>query len=193
MLEHDQYENILESISGGFFALDNEYHITYWNHAAEVGTGLQQSEVIGKNVFEIFPNAKDATLGDKYRLSMDTKTFQSLETAYKDERFEAWYDVRIYPAANGLSVFFQDITEKKKDQRQKEVLVEISHAINSSRHLDELCVQAAEKIALLFEIPSKFVCVYLFDPKGIRPSTRRRRCVLSSGESRAYKENDCHR
>ena len=166
MLDYSQYENILESISGGFFALDNEYRIAYWNHAAELGTGLKAADVVGKNVFEIFPNAKDAELGDKYRLAMDTKTFQSLETAYKDERFEAWYDVRIYPATDGLSVFFQDITEKKHDQRQKEILVEISKAINTSKHLDELCVQAAEKIALLFEIPSKFVCLYLYDDKG---------------------------
>lgn len=166
MLQQGQYENILESISGGFFALDNDYRITYWNRAAELGTGYTADEVLGKNVFEIFPNAKDAPLGDKYRLAMDTKTFQTLETAYKDDRFEAWYDVRIYPAENGLSVFFQDITEKKQDQRQKEILVEISRVINSSKHLDELCTQAAEKIALLLEVPAKFVCVYLHDPKG---------------------------
>jgi PAS domain S-box-containing protein len=166
MLDQNQYEDILESISGGFFALDGQYRITYWNHAAEVGTGLSAHEVLGKSVFEVFPNAKGTPLGDKYQLAMDTKTFQCLETAYKDERFEAWYDIRIYPATDGLSVFFQDITEKKKDQRQKEILVEVSKVINSAVHLDELCVQAAEKIARLFEIPSKFVCVYLYDPKG---------------------------
>ncbi len=166
MPEQFRYESILESISGGFFALDNEFIITYWNHAAEKGTGLSSSEVIGKNVFQVFPNAAGAMLGEKYRLAMTTKTFQSFETSYKDERFEAWYDVRIYPAETGLSVFFQDITEKKRDQRQKEILVEISAAINSSKHLDELCVRAAEKIALLFEVPTKFVYVYLFDPKG---------------------------
>ncbi len=166
MLEQSQYENILESISGGFFALDNEYRITYWNNAAEAGTGLAAQDVIGKNVFEVFPNAEGATLGEKYRLAMDTKTFQSFETAYKDARFEHWYDVRIYPSESGLSVFFQDVTDKKNDQRRKEVLVEISRAINSSKHLDDLCIRAAEKIALLFEIPSKFVSIYLYDPNG---------------------------
>lgn len=166
MLDQNQYENILESVSGGFFALDNEYRITYWNRAAETGTGLKAEEVLGKNVYEIFPNAKGAALGDKYQLAMDTKTFQSLETVYKDERFEAWYDVRIYPAADGLSVFFQDITERKKDQRQKEILVGISKAINSSQHLDDLCLQAADKIALLMEIPASVVCIYLYDHKG---------------------------
>src|SRR5512135_2540747 len=160
------HDEILESISGGFFALDNEYRITYWNRAAESGTGLLAQDVIGKHVFEVFPNAEGAELGERYRLAMATKTYQSFDTSYKDERFEAWYDVRIYPSEGGLSVFFQDITEKKAEQQQKEMLVEISKAINGSRHLDELCIRAGEKIAALLEIPPKFVCVYLFDPRG---------------------------
>lgn len=166
MSEQLRLEGILEGIVGGFFALNNLYEITYWNKAAESGTGLKASDVLGRNVFAVFPNAAGATLGEKYTLAMDTKTFQSFEAAYKDKRFEAWYDVRIYPAENGISVFFQDITEKKRGQRQKEVLVEISKTINSARHLDELCVLVADKISVLFEIPSKFVCVYLYDPRG---------------------------
>jgi PAS domain S-box-containing protein len=166
MADQSALENILESITGGFFALDNDYRITYWNKAAETGTRLAAGEVMGKNVFDIFPNARGAMLGEKYRLAMETKTFQSFETAYKDERFDAWYDIRIYPSPTGLSVFFQDVTEKKTEQQQKEMLVEVSKAINTSRHLDELCMRAAEKIAILFEIPAKFVAIYLFDPRG---------------------------
>lgn len=166
MADNFSYQSILESISGGFFALDHQYRITYWNKAAVKGTGLRVDEVIGKNVFEVFPNAAGATLGEKYRMAMETKTFQSIETSYKDERFEAWFDVRMYPADHGLSVFFQDITEKKRDQRRQEILIEVSNAINTSKHLDELCLRAAEKIALLLEIPTRFVCIYLFDPRG---------------------------
>jgi PAS domain S-box-containing protein len=166
MEDHIRYENILESISGGFFALDNDYRITYWNRAAEEGTGLAPSAVLGKNVFEIFPNAEGAPLGEKYREAMTSRTFQSIETAYKDDRFEAWYDVRIYPAGDGLSVFFQDITAKKREDRRKEILVDLSDAINTSAHLDELCMRAAEKIAMLFDVPAHYVCVYLYDPRG---------------------------
>jgi PAS domain S-box-containing protein len=163
---HPLHDEILESISGGFFALDSDYRIMYWNKAAEIGTGLTSEDVLGKYVFQVFPNAEGAELGERYRLAMTTKTFQSFETSYKDERFEAWYDVRIYPSESGLSVFFQDITERRTEQQQKEMLVEISKAINGSRHLDELCIHAAEKIAALLEIPPKFVCVFLFDPRG---------------------------
>ncbi len=166
MSDQLRFESILESISGGFFALDNDYRITYWNKAAEEGTGLKAPDVLGKNVYDVFPNARGAELGEKYQLAMETKTFQSFETSYSDERFEAWFDVRIYPGEEGLSIFFQDITEKKSELRQKEILIEVSKAINTSVHLDELCVRAAEQIALLCSIPSRFVCIYLFDPRG---------------------------
>lgn len=161
-----RYESILESISGGFFAMDSQYVVTYWNRAAEVGTGLAAGDVLGKNVFDIFPNARGAYLGEQYRQAMETRTFRSFETAYRDERFERWYDVRIYPADDGLSVFFQDVTERKRDQKRKEFLVKISRAVNAARHLDELCQNSADVVAETFEIPAHLVCVYLYDPKG---------------------------
>jgi PAS domain S-box-containing protein len=165
MSSSQQYEEILEGISGGFFALDSNYAFTYWNRAAEEGTGLKRDEVLGKNVFEIFPNARDAELGEKYRLAMEKKLYQSFETSYRDERFEAWYDIRIYPTDSGISVFFQDITEQKRQQRQKEMLMEVSHVINVAPHLDELCLSAGERIAQFMEIPTKFVCIYRYDSR----------------------------
>ncbi len=166
MSDQTRYESILESISGGFFALDTEYRITYWNKAAEEGTRLKAADVLGKVVYDVFPNVRGTALAEKYRLAMETKTFQSFESAYNDEHFEAWFELRIYPSDNGLSVFLQDITNKKAEQRQKEMLLEVSKAINTSVHLDELCLRAAEQIAQLCEIPPKIVCIYLFDPRG---------------------------
>ena len=160
-----RYESILESISGGFFAMNSSYVITYWNKAAEAGTGMSSADVLGHHVFEVFPNARGALLGEKYRLAMETRTYQSFETAYRDDRFEKWYDVRIYPAEEGLSVFFQDITEKKRDQRQKEIMVEISRAINGAKNVDDLCQRSAEVLAAFEEIPPHLVCIYLYDPR----------------------------
>lgn len=160
-----QIEQIFENISAGFFVLDSNYRFTYWNRAAEEGTGLGRKDVLGKHVFEIFPNAQSADLGKKYRQAMETKIFQSIETSYKDERFEAWYDVRIYPAENGLSVFFQDITERKREEREKDALMAVSHAVNTSQFLDEMCLAAAAEIARLFDVPAKYVCIYQFDSR----------------------------
>ncbi len=165
MKNAEQFEEILEGISGGFFALDTDYRFTYWNRAAEEGTGLKREQVLGKNVFEVFPNARDAELGEKYRFAMEKRAFQSFETSYRDERFEAWYDIRIYPTESGISVFFQDITQQKHQQQQKEMLMQVSHVINVAPHLDELCLSAGERIAAFMGIPSKFVCIYRYDQR----------------------------
>ncbi|OLD63153.1 MAG: hypothetical protein AUI33_13090, partial [Ignavibacteria bacterium 13_1_40CM_2_61_4] len=165
MKPSQNFEEILEGISGGFFALDTDYRFTYWNRAAEEGTGLKREQVLGKNVFEVFPNAQDAELGEKYRLAMEKRAFQSFETSYRDERFEAWFDIRIYPTESGISVFFQDITQHKRQQQQKEMLMEVSHVINVAPHLDDLCLNAGERIAAFMEIPAKFVCIYRYDQR----------------------------
>jgi PAS domain S-box-containing protein len=159
------YESILESISGGFFAMDAEFCITYWNKAAETGTSMTAADVLGRSVFDVFPNASDAMLGEKYRLAMQTRTFQSFESGYRDERFDKWFDVRIYPADGGLSVFFQDVTERKQEQMQKDLLVEISKALNEARSVDDLSQRCATVIAAMEEIPEHLVCVYLFDAR----------------------------
>lgn len=159
------FEHILEGISGGFFALDKKYQFTYWNRAAEEGTGLKRDEVLGKHVFDIFPNAREAELGERYRLAMETGTTQIFETSYSDDRFDAWYDIRIYPTGSGISVFFQDITRRKHEQRQKEILMEISRAINAAQYLDELCLAAGGQIARFMDIPAKYVCIYRHDAR----------------------------
>jgi PAS domain S-box-containing protein len=158
-------EDILESISGGFFALDLNFRFTYWNHAAEEGTGFKREDVLGKHVFEIFPNAEHAELGERYRRAMETRTFQSLETSYKDKRFEAWYSVRIYPSDEGLSVFFQDITPRKQQESQREALLEISHAVNTSNQVDELCSKIVQVIAARYDLPFHSVLLYIYRPQ----------------------------
>jgi PAS domain S-box-containing protein len=159
------YESILESISGGFFAMDAEFRITYWNKAVEAGTGMPASDVLGRSVFDVFPNARDAEIGEKYRLAMEMRTYQSVESAYRDERFEKWFDARIYPADGGLSVFFQDVTEHKQEMMQKEALVEISKAVNTAGSVDDLSQRCATVLAAMEDIPEKLVCVYLFDAR----------------------------
>ena len=163
-----QPEEILESITGGFFALDKDFRFTYWNRAAEEGTGFLRDQVLSKHVFEIFPNAETSELGDRYRTAMAMKSFQSFETSYRDKNFEAWYNIRIYPNENGLSVFFQDITREKQQERQRETLLEISHVINTSNQLDDLCAQVVHTIAARYDLPFHHVLMYIFRPQDER-------------------------
>ena len=48
------YEAILESISDGVFTVDENWHITSFNHAAETITGIPREEALGKRCSEVF-------------------------------------------------------------------------------------------------------------------------------------------
>jgi PAS domain S-box-containing protein len=157
-------EAILESISGGFFALDKNYKFTYWNKAAAEGTRMKREDVIGKSVFEVFPNLEKSELGEKYRRAFETKTYQSYVNRYVDAQFEKWFDFRIYPNADGLSVFLQDITEQKRQERQRETLLRISHVINTATQLEDLCSDVVRIIAQDYGLPQQNVLLYFHRP-----------------------------
>uniref|UniRef100_A0ACD5H3P7 PAS domain-containing protein n=1 Tax=Desertifilum tharense IPPAS B-1220 TaxID=1781255 RepID=A0ACD5H3P7_9CYAN len=52
-----QIANILESITDAFFALDRQWRFTYLNHQAERLLQRQRDELLGKNLWEEFPEA----------------------------------------------------------------------------------------------------------------------------------------
>ncbi|MDL1956368.1 MAG: sigma 54-interacting transcriptional regulator [Candidatus Desulfofervidus auxilii] len=48
------FEIILDSISEGVFAVNKEWQITYFNHAAEKITGVSKEEALGRPCYEVF-------------------------------------------------------------------------------------------------------------------------------------------
>ena len=52
-------ENILESISDCFYALDNDFNFTYINNPAQILLRKKADELIGQNLFDIYPYLKE--------------------------------------------------------------------------------------------------------------------------------------
>ena len=138
------YSHILDSISDGFFALDNQLAVTFFNKAAEQILGKKSNEVIGHRLFEVFPEAKGSIFEEKYHLALQTKTALSFETYFDSPPYQNWYDVRVYPYHSGISVFFQLTTEKKKK--------------------DESLRESEEKFRILTLLAP--AGIYLTDPEG---------------------------
>jgi PAS domain S-box-containing protein len=117
----EQLTNILESISDAFFALDNEWKFTYINHQGEKLLGKTQAEILGENLWELFPEAVNTTFYDQYHRAIRENITIQFEEFYLP--LNLWLEVRVYPAVNGLSVYMQDITKRKQTeaaQRQSE-------------------------------------------------------------------------
>ena len=107
---HEQNTAILESITDGFFAVDQHWIITYWNKKAEQLVGLSREEIVGNNLWKIFENTDDLKFHSEYQRAMTEKVQVHFEEYYYP--VSMWIDVTAYPSDEGLAVYFRDITEK---------------------------------------------------------------------------------
>lgn len=107
---------ILERMQDGFFAMDKRWRITYFNKEAERLTGKNREEVLGKNFWKLFPTAADTIAHPMYQHAMTTGESVNFEMFSK--LFNAWYVIHAYPSDSGLSIFFKNVTQRKKQEEQ---------------------------------------------------------------------------
>jgi PAS domain-containing protein len=77
--------------------LDNNLVVTYFNPAAERLLNRKSVEVVGKHLFDAFPEIKGSSLDKKHRQAVKEKTFLSFETQFESAPYQGWYDVRVDP------------------------------------------------------------------------------------------------
>jgi PAS domain S-box-containing protein len=114
--------DIVESIGDGFFSLDDQFVVTYFNRAAERLLGRKSWEVLGHNFFEAFPECKGSIFEDRFTAVVNEKNSLSFETYFDVKPYENWYQVRVYPQKNGITVYFQVTTERKRAEEEKKKL-----------------------------------------------------------------------
>jgi diguanylate cyclase (GGDEF)-like protein/PAS domain S-box-containing protein len=110
----DQLSTMLESIGDAFFALDNEWRVTYVNTRTAAFVGKRKEDLIGKIVWESVPAFQSSSVLPYYQKAMETRTKVFFEGYW--EPTQSWADVRIYPNDEGLAVFFHDITARRASE-----------------------------------------------------------------------------
>src|SRR5829696_4332012 len=108
--------DILESMSDAFYAVDMEWRFTYVNGKAEELWGRSREELLGKNVWEVFPEAVGAEPYRQIGRAMVEGVTTEFETRLS--RHGAWVAGRAYPSREGLSVYFRDVTERKRAEEE---------------------------------------------------------------------------
>ena len=119
----ERVTSILESISDAFFALDHDWRFTYFNRNAEGFWGRSREELLGKNIWEEFPQALGSESYRQINRAMEEHITTEFETALPV--LGTWIAGRAYPSQEGLSVYFQDITERKRAEEDRARLAAI--------------------------------------------------------------------
>ncbi|WP_409332952.1 SpoIIE family protein phosphatase [Trujillonella humicola] len=104
---------VLEAMNEAFFSLDRDWRFSYVNRRAEQVLDRPRGELVGGNVWELFPHAVGSDFETHYRAAVATGQERVFE-AYYPEPLDAWYEVRAWPTPDGLSVYFLDVTERRR-------------------------------------------------------------------------------
>jgi two-component system cell cycle sensor histidine kinase/response regulator CckA len=109
--------NILEKTTDGFLAVDSEWKLTYVNAAAEAMVGRKRHELLGGVLWEKFPEFAGCLFQANLENVMAEKAAVEFEAS--DPSGKTWYDVHAYRSNGGVSVFFRDISERKKSETER--------------------------------------------------------------------------
>ena len=111
--EQRRVEAVLASISDAFFAIDRAWRFSYVNDRAEQLLQRTRGSLLGRTLWDEFPAATGSLFEREYRRAMATDEPVAFE-AYYPPPLDAWYEVRAYPGREGLAVYFQEITERRR-------------------------------------------------------------------------------
>lgn len=111
-----QMEQFFEATSDAVIFLDREYNFTFLNRHAEEILSFGR-DLVGANLFIEFPVVlhSDLPFIENYRRAMDEGIAGAFEAFYP-EPLNKWFRIQCYPAQEGISLFFRDITEEKRAQ-----------------------------------------------------------------------------
>lgn len=118
-LYQQRISNILESFTDAFFEVTNDWTVTYWNKQAEVLLEMPREMILGKNLWDLYQDAVPLKFYNEYHRAIAENIAVRFEEYYPPK--DLWFEVACFPSGEGLSVYFKDITERKRSTRLLEL------------------------------------------------------------------------
>ncbi len=167
----EHQERILESITDAFVALDENWTLTYVNGQAEVLLERSRDELLGKNVWDEFSEAVGSTFQEKYETAViEDRTVEFLEYYPPLER---WLEVKAFPFEGGLSVYFDDVTERVEAQKNLRRERDLTEAIMDTSVAALVIVDADGDVSFANDRAGEIL--------GVAPETLRGKSHLDTG------------
>jgi PAS domain S-box-containing protein len=104
-------ETILSSINDGFYVLDRNWCFTYANDRLCQIIKMEREQILHHSIWDLFPDTVGTEIYIQFQRAFNEQTLVQFEYFYTT--WNGWYEHRVYPSPNGLTVFSADITNRK--------------------------------------------------------------------------------
>lgn len=143
-----QAADVLGRVSDGFVALDNNWRYTYVNQrAAEMLNRHRPEDLIGKHIWTEYPEGVGQPFHLAYEKALAEQKTMILEDYYQP--WDRWFENRIYPSPDGLTIYFTEITSRKRAENE---LRKKNRALTALSASNQALARLADELELLNEI-----------------------------------------
>ncbi|MFH0990135.1 MAG: response regulator [bacterium] len=153
--------SIFDSITDAFFAVDNDWILMYLNPRSDTFLSKvhkQREDLWGKNWWDEFPISFESEAAKQLFHAMNERTAVEFEEYYPS--LESWLHIRAYPADPGLSIYAQDVTERKLVEKVQQAVYKISEAASNEKSIDALFKRIHEIICELMQAKNFYIALY---------------------------------
>ena len=109
-----------ESIRDGFFTLDRDWRVTLANTECIRLLRTDKTNLVGQVLWDVLPLAAGSGFDLNCRKALATN--QTQRFVAWSENLQRWFDAAVFPSAEGLSVYFQDVTLRRTEQEHLRLL-----------------------------------------------------------------------
>ncbi|MCX7556119.1 PAS domain S-box protein [Xanthomonadaceae bacterium JHOS43] len=107
----DRLASTMESVTDAIFILDSEWRITFLNGQAEELLERRREDLVGRNVWDEFPAARDTVFQQQYERCVRDRVTVRFDAIYGP--LGKHFEVNAYPNDGGLVVYFRDVTDSR--------------------------------------------------------------------------------
>lgn len=122
----------MERIGDGLVSFDKNMNYTFVNNKGGEFLERRPEDLIGKNYFKEYPEAQGTTFAKAYLEALNEQKYHEISDFYPS--WNKWFENRIYPSKNGITIFFTDISQR----------VETEHELEEARRLANESLKARE-------------------------------------------------
>ena len=105
-------------MTDAYVTVDLDWRMIYANQAATQIichlTNLTATEFLGRSHWDLFPSLLGTDVEREFRRALTDRVVVHTEVWF--EPTASWFEAHLYPAAEGLGIYFRDITEAKRDE-----------------------------------------------------------------------------
>lgn len=115
-----KYRTTIDSMLEGCQIVGFDWRYHYINAAAEGHNRRPNAELLGRSVLECWPGFTETHVYEMEKRCMEERTVEHFDTEFIfPDGSTGWYRVIIQPAKEGIVIFSEDITERKKAEKER--------------------------------------------------------------------------